>query len=212
MKLLGAAAIVGVLVGAGIASGAGSASRIVDRTLVCDIAGIGYPDPYRQITVTVVPRTSTSAPMAFIVYRDPDDSLFAEPTADTLSVGVATGPIPRHPTGFVEFSRTQCSASSRTVPLSSAGLRGGPVPTGKRGYPCITPAQVLIRIRGVFTRAVDLGSDSRFPGSLVAKGRLTKGQLAVRTLSGTPIAYASADDATGKVALFVARAPRCSTR
>ena len=188
----GAALAVGAVFAVPVGNGAELASRIIDRTLVCPIGGVGYPDPARFIGVHAMPRLGDNSPSAG-VYNAPG-------AADGMVVSLDTGPDFGRGTGSVRLQG--CTPSSVRVRLSSRGLRGGSSALGDR-YQCEVPARVLIRLRAVFQRPVTL---RREQGSLTARGRIATGSLAVTTLAGRkPIFFASVNDATGKAQIFVAR-------
>ena len=203
MRGVAAVGIVVVLVAAGVAGGGGSASRIVERTLVCNVPGQdAFPDPIRFVSASAVPeRKSFSASISAFTLEGRDEADFA--------AGLTTGPVPRSPTGYVTWSRApQCSRSSRTIPLASAGLESLSTQSAKI-VKCGAPAKVLIHLRAVFTMPVTIGLDPR-TNQVIAKGNIANGQLVVATLKGKRLAYASADGATGKVKLFAAKFPTCS--
>ena len=190
--LAGATAAIGVLLTGPVAAGAEQASRIVDRTLVCPIGGVGYPDPARFIGVQAMPRLGDTSPSAG-VYNAPG-------AADGLVVSLDTGPDFGRGTGSVRLQG--CTPSSVRVRLSSRGLSGGSSALGDR-YQCEVAARVLIRLRAVFQRPVTL---RREQGGFTARGRIATGSLAVTTLAGRkPIFFASVNDATGKAQIFVRR-------
>lgn len=199
MRLVAALGIVGVLVAAGTAGGAGSASRIVDRTVVCRPFGDGFPDPVRVMNAVAAPRAGKHAPSV---------SVYNGFAADGVSAGFYTGPSYGHPTGAAWLSRTTCSTTSVRLAFSGSGLRGGRIPFGK-GYKCDVPARVLIRVRAVFTRPVTLSRDPQATYQSVAKGRIATASLAVATAQGKPIVFATVDDATGRARLFTSRS-RCN--
>lgn len=200
MKVVMATALV-VLAAAGAASsGGGSASRIVDRTLLCRAFGEGFPDPVRVMNATGAPRIAKNAPSASV------NNGFR---ADGVSAGFYTGPYYGHQTGAVWFSRTTCSRTKLRVRLASGELRGGQLRSGAR-YKCDVPARILVRVRASFTRPVTL---ARWAGATYlssAKGRITAASLAVTTIDGKPIVFASVDDATGRARFFTSRS-RCSS-
>jgi hypothetical protein len=195
-----AAAAIGVVLAAGVASGAESASRIVDRTVLCRPLGEGFPDAIRIVSVWASPFSSAS--------RSPVVNMWGRGARESqVTAGLRTGPGPqRHqPTGALWLNRTRCTRTTLRVPLTSSGLEGGPTGSSARGYDCNVPATVLIRVRAVFRRPTALARDPRFRFQSVARGRISTGYLAVTTVRGRkPIAFASVDDATGKARLFVA--------
>ena len=151
-------AAVGALFVAPIAGGAGSATRIVDRTLVCRPAGVGYPDSVRFMTAGATP---FRAGLPYTV--SPEISVRNGGTApgSGVSAGVRTGPASGHATGAMWFTRTRCQRTKIRVPLSSKGLTGGPAYPSGEYYRCDAPVTVLIRVRAVFKRTTALSRPAR---------------------------------------------------
>ena len=177
-----------------------AASRIIDRTVVCRTVGVGYPDAVRFMNVSAEPFQhlggAPAAPWLSISNAGPGGE-------SGVGAGIRTGPWGNDASGFVSLSRTRCKTTSVRVPLSSAGLRGGPTQPFGDNYRCDLPATVLIRVRADFKRPTALRRDSR--SVLIARGRITTGYLAVTTQRGRKsIVFASAHDASGKARLFVA--------
>lgn len=184
----GAALAVGAVFAVPDGDGAESASRIVDRTLVCPMGGSGYPDPARFAEVQAFPRLGDNSPFAG-VYNLPG-----------VRANLKTGPDFGHGTGYVLLEG--CTSSRLRLQLSSRALRGGSTALGDR-HTCEVPGRVLIRLRAVFKRPVAL---RRQEDTLIARGRIAAGYLAVATLPGRKtLAFASVNDATGKAQIFVAR-------
>lgn len=180
----------GALFAVSAGSGAESASRIIDRTLVCPISGTGYPDPARYLEVQARPRLGDNSPFAG-AYNVPD-----------LIADFKTGPDFDHGTGWMRLKG--CTPSSLRVRLSGRGLTGGPSALGDR-YTCEVTARVIIRLRAVFNRAAVLRREEDL---LVARGRIGTGYVAVATLPGRkPIFFASVHDSTGKARVFTAPSP-----
>jgi hypothetical protein len=185
-------AAVAALVAVAMGSPAEQASRIIDRTLVCPMSGVGYPDPARFLDAQAIPRLGDSSPHAG-VYNAPS-------AADGVYADFKTGPDFGRGTGWVRLKG--CTASRLRVRLSSQGLAGGPTALGDR-QKCEVPARVLVRLRAVFKRPVTL---RRTEGMLVAHGSIASGYVAVATLPGRkPLVFTSVGDATGKARLFVSR-------
>jgi hypothetical protein len=183
-----------------------TASRIIDRTLVCRMTGIGYPDSLRYMTVSATPYEATTNTSPQISASNGTQGI---PGA---GVYVRTGPAGREnetPTGEVSMTRKQtgrCANTRLRVRLSSRGLVGGPTGPDRKWYRCDVPAKVLVRVRAVFTRPTAFTVDQRFRDTENARGIIKTGYIAVTTLSGRkPIAFASAQHATGKARIFVAR-------
>jgi hypothetical protein len=187
----GVAVAIGALIGVSIGNGAESAARIIDRTLVCPMIGVGYPDPARFLDAQAIPRLGDYSPHAG-VYN-------SAAAAGGVIADLKTGPDFGHGAGWVRLKG--CTPSSLRIRLSSRGLRGGPTALGDR-QKCEVPARVLVRLRAVFKRPVTL---RRTKGMLVANGTIATGYVAVATLPGRrPLVFASVNDATGKARLFVA--------
>jgi hypothetical protein len=190
------ASAIGALFAAPGGTGAAQqASRIIDRTLVCPMSGVGYPDPARFLDAQAIPRLGDSSPHAG-VYNAPS-------AANGVIADFKTGPDFGQGSGWVRFKG--CAPSRLRVRLSRRGLRGGPTALGDR-QKCEVPARVLIRLRAVFKRPVTL---RRAEGMLVANGSISTGYLAVATLPRRkPLIFASVSDATATARLFVSR-PSC---
>lgn len=180
-------------------SGAEAATRIVDRTLVCPMVGIGYPDSVRFLRVSAHPnRLQYDPPSAEVRNGGGGGPL--------VSVGVRTRPGGgvSYTTGAVWQSRPECSRTRLRVALSGRGLQTGP-PEGVN-HRCDVPARVLIRIRAIFERPIAFSRDPRFPSAYsVTKGQVSTAYLAVTTLRGRkPLFFAALDHASGNVRAFVA--------
>jgi hypothetical protein len=184
---------------------AATPARIIDRTLVCRISGIGSPDVVRYLTVSAAP-------------YDPGFDVAPQMNVGEGAVGtpgwgayVRTGPAGeqnQEPTGQVTLPRLaagRCANTRLRIPLSSKGLRGGPVGEDNR-YRCNVPAKIIVRVRAIFKRPTVFRVDPRFPSNENAKGNITVAYLAVTTLRGRkPMAFASVQDDGGKARVFVAR-------
>jgi hypothetical protein len=198
---IAAPAVIGVLLAPATGSAANTGFRIVDRTLICPMVGVGYPDSVRLLTAGGY-RLREEA-----LYSDaPTISVWNGGTApgSGVSAGVRTRPDTSHTTGAVWFTRTRCRRTEIRVPLSSRGLTGGLTDSGV-GYRCDAPAVVLIRVRAVFKRPTALSRDARAPWSSVARGPIATGSLAIATLRGRkPIFFGSVDDRTGGARVFAA--------
>jgi hypothetical protein len=197
---VGVAVAVGALLAAAVGSGASDAFRIVDRTLVCPMVGVGHPDSVRVLTVSA---------RSYDVFYDYPPSAnmsngWAGGSSSPISVAVRTGPGPgpADNTGAVWLPRTRCERSSRRVKFSSARLKAA-LPD-REHYRCDVPARVLIRIRAVFARPTAFSRDPRSPTFAVAKGQIAEASIAAATVRGrTPLAFASVNHSSGKARMFV---------
>jgi hypothetical protein len=193
------------LVSAELGGGAttATATRIVDRTLLCRVSGIGYPDSVRYLTARASP-------------YDAGFDVAPQMSVGQGSVGVPgwgayarTGPAGRNnesPTGQVTLPRTEagrCSNTRLRVPLSSRDLRAG---SPGEQYRCDAPAKVLVRLRAVFKRPTFFRRDARFPDQMDAPGNITNAFVAVTTLRDRkPLAFLSVHEKGGAARVFVAR-------
>lgn len=106
-------------------------------------------------------------------------------------------------TGGIQLNPTRCAAASTRVPLVSQGLRARPASSGEQAYECEAPRRVLVRIRAVFHVPTKLEPDRTFGyPTLQGRGQVKEAQLAVRSQSGSALAFASV--ASGKVRLLTA--------
>jgi hypothetical protein len=98
----------------------------------------------------------------------------------------------------------KCRPSTGRIPLSAAGLSGGAAGAIGDDYDCVVPAKILVRIRGVYRRPTSFlpTTIERNRDSLVARGPVKEGFLAIRTLSGKPIAFATVHE-SGRARLFL---------
>lgn len=191
LRTTGVAAFAALL-GAAPSGSAESATRILDRTVVCRTIGTGYPDPVRVMNVSAAPRLGSFPPSV---------DVFNGPSGDGVRASIRTGPFGPG-TGAAVMSKAQCSPTTMRLRLASTGLRGGQTELGER-YQCNVPARVLIRVRALFNRPVRWRPEN---GSLVATGRIATGYVAVAALPRRkPIFFASVSDASGKASIFVAQ-------
>jgi hypothetical protein len=170
----------------GTASSGGS-GHVIDGTYTCSVAIQGG---IRQLVASasgVVP-TEVVPRRSFGVSSNWGEGALAAATPDSMSLNPA-----------------RCTASHTRIPLVARGLEGGSVGQERRSFECETPARVRVRIRGVFAAAAAFAEDRTWGyRQLVAAGQVNEAALAVRTLTGRPVAFASLS-ASGAVRLFVAR-------
>jgi hypothetical protein len=195
-------AAIGALLTPDGVSGASAAFRIVDRTLMCPMIGVGYPESIRvlDVSATRFQPTFDYSPRASV--RNGGGG------GPDVSAGVQTGPGPGH-SGLVWLNRTGCTTSKLRVSLSGKGLKAGS--TERAEYRCNVPARVLIRVRAVFKRPTAFTVDPRIPDQTFARGDIATGYLGVATFRGRkPLFFGSVQGATGTARLFVA--PSLCTR
>jgi hypothetical protein len=103
--------------------------------------------------------------------------------------------------GTVGIRREGCREVATRIPLSSAGLRGGPAPPLGDSYECYAPRQVLVRVRAVLAAPAVLRRGEDFSTTHVP---VREAKLAARTLAGKALVYADVVE-SGKARLFAAR-------
>jgi hypothetical protein len=186
-----------------------AASRVIDRTVVCQMPGEGFPDVTRFITVSAAER-----PPAVSVANGP--SFESRAAVRTRASG-------RVPTGAASLNREACVLTAKRVTVSARGLTAAPVRFVRvggrrtalpRSYRCDVPTEVLVRVRARFARPTGWRLRPRHPtipgpAIIEAKGTVETGSLMVATLAGVPVAYATVNNGRSKAALFVKRS-RCS--
>jgi hypothetical protein len=161
--------------------------RVIDGTYVCSVAMQGGIRLLGVNASGLVP-TDISPKRSFGVSSNWGEGPLAAATTDSMSLNPA-----------------RCSSSRSRVQLAARGLEGGSVGQDRRSFDCETPARVLVRIRGVFAAPAAFAEDRTWGfRQLLAAGEVSSVALAVRTLSGKPVAFASLS-ASGGVRLFVAR-------
>jgi hypothetical protein len=170
------------------------ASRVVDRTVVCQMPGEGFPDSTRFMSLAAMRGNRRSGAFPLMnVGNGPSGELRAL---------VMTGPTGRYRTGSVVLNRTECATTNLRIPLTAQGLRAGLVKPST-SYRCDVPDSVLIRVRADFIRPTGFTSDPESPFAISARGRITTAYLAVTTVrSRKPLAFMSVHEPTGRVRVF----------
>lgn len=207
----------------GPAYGRENASRVFDTTYVCaNTAQAGL----REIEIDARRGFRDSgkwqwfASFGVVSYGAPQVTL---PNGGTTTLNWSFGassasglafpdpPLSAYPASVSTTPRRACAVSKKRVPLASSGLTGYSVDYFGDEYECVVPASVLVRLRAVFTQPATFRRD-RFNGALGgrrASGDVREAQLAIRTIAGKPLAFATAS-ASGVAKLFTA--PGCAAR
>jgi hypothetical protein len=151
------------------------AARVIDRTFSCEA---GYLGGVYQATVEsywyVPPHAERRIPSGTV--------------ATNLTNGFLGGISLRS----MSVNRLHCTPTRARLPLTTKGMRGGPFSPLPTEYDCYTPRRVLLRIRGDFVKPTTLRTVSPFGyPQLQAQGPAKQTALAVGTLAGKLIAYAS---------------------
>jgi hypothetical protein len=160
--------------------------RVIDGTYTCSVAIQGGIRLLSIGASGLVP-SDFSPRRSFGVSSNWGDGPFAAATTESMSL-----------------NPTRCTAAQTPIPLVNRGLEGGLVGPERREFECEAPARVRVRIRGVFAAPAAFVEDRTWGyRQLLAAGEVTEAVLAVRTLSGKPLGFASLS--AGSVRLFVAR-------
>ncbi|MBA2641685.1 MAG: hypothetical protein H0U82_01995 [Actinobacteria bacterium] len=182
-----------------------AASRVIDRTYSCSVearAGV------REV------QAQANAGLRWIEDRAKWKRLAGAVVSDSVTVlGFVSAGNPLAPENGFRFppqrlailAGSKCRAAAR-IPLSRAGLSGGPASQLGDAYDCVAGSRVIVRVRGVFRGPTSL-KPKRYAGGvtqLEAAGTVTQGYLAVRSGAGKPLAYAEVFE-SGKARLFTAR-------
>jgi hypothetical protein len=177
-----------VLISAVVVRSAAAADRVIDRTLLCTVAeraGVNVLELRVQSggfqqQATPAPKLAT-APASIFLWTG-----FGFGGNETELVRAAAG---TGRAGSLSLGRI-CSPVKRRIPLHAQGLSGGRASRLETFYECFTPARVLVRVRAAFATAKPLRRDPT-SGSLFARGTVRESAVAVRTLRGRPILFAS---------------------
>jgi hypothetical protein len=183
------------------ASASPTATRVVDRTLLCRV---GYSNGARLLLLTVRSASRGCDELEWLAHATvatPGNPLSRQNSQPTLA-GVSAGwpPPPPFASGGLGYDNTRCGPSRVKVPLSPKGLTGGVASAFGEDLRCIVGKSVLVRVRATFRRAVEEEPDKA--GDFVsALGRMATGQIAVRTRAGKPLVYVDVADG-GRARLF----------
>jgi hypothetical protein len=166
----------------------GQRSRIIDRTVACET---GLSGGIREIEIT-----ASSAYKPGTGHVSVDSGVFLSGTL----AGVGQTQL---------YLSPACRPMRTPIALTSRGLVGGVAGKLPESVDCATPRRVLLRVRGVFRSPVVLKRGRRpRPPLLYAIGKVQDGAIAVRTLSGKPLAFAKLTGA-GQVRVFAAIPESC---
>ena len=189
-----AVAALACVVVAGAASGQ-TASRVIDRTLSCRAIGVGMPDPVRTVRVTASGRRGEWSPEVVVLHGNG----YGE---TGWGVGARVGSNPQRATGGVYTARVLCEPAAVRLALSPGRLEGGRTRLAEV-WSCDVPVRVLVRVRAVFRRPVQLGVNPRFRGERVADGAVIEAQLAVATPQRREIAFGAVCSSRTTASIFV---------
>lgn len=178
-----------------------TASRILDRTLLCRT---GYSGGARLVLLTARSAARRGDQLEWLAQAfvtTPGNPLSRQNSQPTLA-GVSAGwpPPPPLTSGGLGYDNGRCGPTRTKVPLSPRGLTGGVANAYGEDLRCIVGKTVLVRIRATFRQPV-VEAPSKAGDFINALGRVDTGQIAVRTPVGKPVIYADVADG-GRARLF----------
>lgn len=182
------------------ASASVAASRVVDRTLLCRT---GYSGGTRLVLLTARSAARSGDTLSWLAnatVTTPGNPLSKQNSQPTLAGVTAGWPPPPSLTGGLGYENARCGPARTRVPLSAQGLSGGVASAFGEDRRCYAAKTLLIRVRATFTAPV-AEEPSKAGNFISALGRIVTGQIAVRTLTGKPVAYADVADG-GRARLF----------
>jgi hypothetical protein len=201
---------VGALAGGSTARAELEATRVLDRTFTCAISPRGglYLVDTRAHSGTRLQGKwaklayaglrsgnfglATGNMLAWVTSGKPTAATTVEQDFEAFDVNVF---------GTVGVRRDACRAAAAPIPLTPAGLRGGPAGALGVEYECPASRQVIVRFRTVLAATGRLKQGDDF---LTAHVPVLEAKLAVRTVAGKPLAYGEVI-ASGKARLLTAR-------
>jgi hypothetical protein len=184
---------------------AAGTTRLVDRTIECTP---GSAHGARSITVSAQTGFEKNGKFEWLgqwAVATPGQPIPRRKDYMPQLVGATSG-YPYNgptPTGGLGISAKLCKAAPRSIPLTTRGLSGGAAGQFGDQYKCLLSGPVVIRVRAFFVTPTTLKID-KARTFYSAIGRIANAQLAVRTATGKPIAYAQTLD-SGKARLLTSR-------
>ncbi|HEX4747485.1 MAG TPA: hypothetical protein VFU99_11470 [Gaiellaceae bacterium] len=189
----GAASVVAVA-HAGAVGAAERQSRVVDRTVTCTTGVHGGAHVIYLRAQSAFRRGKVLDWLAQATVSGVGQPIPSKPNYRPTLAGVTAGwPVAAPVTsGALGFSARLCTRSSRRVGLAPRGLPGGLASQLGDEFTCVVPRSLVIRIRAEFREPTPLRRKGDYYS---ADARIDRGQLAVTTLTGKPIAYAEVAEA-----------------
>jgi hypothetical protein len=184
-------------------------ARVLDHTYACAVffrGGVYLVDAHAHAG------THSRAKWARLPYAGVRSGVFSGGTGNLLAWITAGEPVAAtmvdqdydtfsaRTFGTVGVRREGCKATNASVPLTSAGLKGGPVTQLGTKTKCFTPKQVLLRVRAVLAGSGELRAGRDYSTTHLA---VQSAKLAVRLPSGKPLVYADVLG-SGRTRLFAA--------
>jgi hypothetical protein len=207
------AAVLITLIGAFAARADSDAASalVLDRTFVCSVELKGGLYELEARAHAGVRSGSTWAKLPYTALRTgnfgraPVGNMLAWVTAGaparSTTVDQEFWTFPVAEAGTVGIYNKLCRHAAQPTPLQRTGLRSQVVGHLGSELVCEVPRRVLVRVRAVLSSSGRLRSGQDFQ---FTHAPLREATLAVRTLSGKPVAYAAVSQ-TGKATLFTAK-------
>lgn len=178
-----------------------TATRIVDRTLLCRV---GYSGGARLVILSARSAARQGDKLEWLAHASvstPGNPVSRQNSEPTLA-GVSAGwpPPPPFTSGGLGYDNTRCGPTRVKVPLVPKGLAGGVANAFGEDLRCIVGKSVLVHVRATFRDPV-VEEPNKAGDFVSALGRMTSGQIAVRTPAGKPLVYADVADG-GRARLF----------
>jgi hypothetical protein len=187
-------------------AGAGpSASRVIDRTLLCTT---GIQAGVREVFVDAQSGLrSDTKPTAWKWLANVQVSTPGEATGSqqwVLAVISAGGPLETSPTGGgISVGAGRCKKARTQAPLTAKGLERQTMRGYSQQWVCVVPRRVVLHVHGTFKSPTSLkGNPFGYLSTLGATAR--SAALAVRSESGRPLLLATVDE-SGAARLSAAR-------
>ena len=139
--------------------------------------------------------------LAHATVSTPGNPVSRQNSQPTLA-GVSAGwpPPPPFTSGGLGYDNTRCGPSRARVPFTPTGLTGGVADAFGEDLRCIVGKSVLVHVRATFREPV-VEEPNKAGDFVSALGRMTTGQIAVRSLGGKPLVYADVADG-GRARVF----------
>jgi len=193
--VLGVSALVAVSLLAVQPSSAGPAAapRIVERTLSCT-PGVQAGAHVVYVNVqTGVKNGDRFTTLAQAGLSTAGSRIGTQPNQYEPQLVAMTAGFPAPPpltTGGLGYDGKRCKPVKAKVPFTKRGLTGGVANQIGEQTQCFPPGKVLVHFRAVFIASpavtVKIDKKSRFYSAV---GRIKVGQIALRTVTGKPLAY-----------------------
>jgi hypothetical protein len=205
------------------AGAAGTAARavplaVIDRTYTCETTLLGGLYELKSRAHAGVRRGSAWAKLPFVIaasggWAGPVTGLpnaagnslawiSAGTPSSSTTIDLESQAFPVLSGGTLGVNQDVCRPSTASVPLTTAGLRGGAVRGSGAFIDCAAPRRVLVRLRATVRGSTALRDRAHI--FLATNASATQAKLAVRTAKGAPVAYADVAE-SGTTRLFTAK-------